>query len=140
MKFMYTAEQQIKATQIHISANVLNTNLVCNLHDIYFWSWDSSVIQCWAMDDWRFKSWQGLGIFLFTTMSRLALEPIQPPIQWVPGVLSLGVKQLRCEANHSPPPSAEVKECVELYLYSPNTPSWHSSQLKKHRDNFTLTP
>jgi hypothetical protein len=35
------------------------------------------------------------------------------------------------EADHSPPPSAEVKECVELYLHSPNTPSWRGAQFKK---------
>jgi hypothetical protein len=29
-----------------------------------------------------------------------------------------------CEADHSPPSSAEVKEWVELYFHSPNTPSW----------------
>jgi hypothetical protein len=33
------------------------------------------------------------------------------------------------EADHSPPSSAEVKEWVELYLHSPNMPSWHSYQL-----------
>jgi hypothetical protein len=33
------------------------------------------------------------------------------------------------EADRSPPSSAEVKEWVELYLHSPNTPSWHGSQL-----------
>jgi hypothetical protein len=33
----------------------------------------------------------------------------QPPIQWVPGVLSLGVKRPGSEADHSPPSSAEVK-------------------------------
>jgi hypothetical protein len=32
---------------------------------------------------------------------------------------SLGVKRPGCEADHSPPSSAEVKECVELYLHSP---------------------
>jgi hypothetical protein len=32
----------------------------------------------------------------------------------------------------SPPSSAEVKEWVELYLHSPNTPSWRGAQLK-HR-------
>jgi hypothetical protein len=58
----------------------------------------------------RFNSWWGLGIFLFTTVSRTALGPTQPLIQWVLGALSLGVKQLGCEADHSPPYSAEVKE------------------------------
>jgi hypothetical protein len=30
------------------------------------------------------------------------------------------------------------KEWVQLYLYSPTTPSWRGAQLK-HRDNFTFT-
>jgi hypothetical protein len=60
----------------------------------------------------------GLGIFLFTTASRIALGPTQPPLQWVPGALSLGVKWQGYEADHSPPSSAEVKELVELYLHS----------------------
>jgi hypothetical protein len=33
------------------------------------------------------------------------------------------------ETDHSPPSSAEVKEWVELYLHSPNTPSWFCAQL-----------
>jgi hypothetical protein len=57
-----------------------------------------------------FDSQQGLEIFLFTTESRTAPGPIQPPIQWVPGALSLGVKQLGHEADNSPPSSAKVKE------------------------------
>jgi hypothetical protein len=32
------------------------------------------------------------------------------------------------EADHSPPSSAEVKEWVELYFQSPNTPSWRGAQ------------
>jgi hypothetical protein len=51
----------------------------------------------------------GLGIFLFTTVSRPALGPNQPPIQWVLGVLSLGAMWPGREADHSPPSSAEVK-------------------------------
>jgi hypothetical protein len=66
-------------------------------------------------------------MFLFTTASRPALGPTQPPIQWVPGALSLGVKRPGREADHSPPSSAEVKEWVELYLHSPNTPSWRGA-------------
>jgi hypothetical protein len=34
------------------------------------------------------------------------------------------------EADHSPPSSAEVKEFVELYLHSSNTPSWRGAQLR----------
>jgi hypothetical protein len=56
-----------------------------------------------------FDSRQGLGIFLFTTVSRTALGPTQPSIQWVPAALSLGVKRPGREADHSPPSSAEVK-------------------------------
>jgi hypothetical protein len=56
--------------------------------------------------DFRWK----LGIFLFATASRTALEAIQPPIQWVPGVLSLGIKRPGRDADHSHPTKAEVKE------------------------------
>jgi hypothetical protein len=57
-----------------------------------------------------FDSRRGLGIFLFTTASRTALGTTQAPIQWVTRALSLGVKRPGCEADHSPPSSAEVKE------------------------------
>jgi hypothetical protein len=32
--------------------------------------------------------------------------------------------------DHSLPSSAEVKECVELYLHFANTPSWRGARLK----------
>jgi hypothetical protein len=67
----------------------------------------------------EFDSRRGLGIFLFTTASRTALGPTQNPIQWVLGAVSLVVKRSGREADHSPPSSAEVKECLELYLHSP---------------------
>jgi hypothetical protein len=38
------------------------------------------------------------------------LGPTQPPIQWVPGALSLGVEWPGREADLLPPTSAEVKE------------------------------
>jgi hypothetical protein len=44
--------------------------------------------------------------------------------------ISLAVKRPEREADHSRPFSAEVKECLELYLHSPNTPSWRGAQLK----------
>jgi hypothetical protein len=73
----------------------------------------------YGLDDRRFKSWQVLGIFLFTTASRKALGPSQPPIQWVPGALSLGVEQLGSEVCHSPPCSAEVKNAWSCIFTPP---------------------
>jgi len=43
------------------------------------------------------------------------------------GVLSLGVRRRGLGADHSPPFSAEVKECVELYFHSPNSLSWRGA-------------
>jgi hypothetical protein len=90
------------------------------------WCWATG----WTIGVLGFDSRRGLGIYLFTTASRTALGPTQPPIQWVPGALLLGVKRLERETDHSPPSSAEVKEWVELYLHSPNTPPWRGAQLK----------
>jgi hypothetical protein len=74
--------------------------------------------------------------FLFTTTSKLVLQPTQPPIKSVEGALSLGVKRTGCEADHSPPYSAEVKNAWS-YTSTPTTPSWHGAQLKC-RNNFTF--
>jgi hypothetical protein len=41
-----------------------------------------------------------------------------PPIQWVPGAISPGIKRPGREAGHSPPSSLEVKN-GEIYLHSP---------------------
>jgi hypothetical protein len=62
--------------------------------------------------------------FLFSTASRPALGPTQPPIQWVPGVLSPGVKRQGREADHSPQTSAEVKN-GEAIPPLPHTSTWH---------------
>jgi len=37
------------------------------------------------------------------------------------------VKRPGREAEHSPPSSAKVKECVKLYFHSPNTLSWRGA-------------
>jgi hypothetical protein len=42
------------------------------------------------------------------------------------------------EADHSPPSGAEVKEWVELYLHSTNTPSWCGAQGAQGRLYLTL--
>jgi hypothetical protein len=64
----------------------------------------------WTITVLEFNSWWELGIFLFTTASRTALVPTQLTIHWVPEALSLRVKWLGCETDHSLPSSAEVKE------------------------------
>jgi hypothetical protein len=69
----------------------------------------SGIALDYRLDDLGFESQKGLGIFMFTTATRPALGPIQPPIQCVPGALSLEVKRLIREADHSHPSSAEVK-------------------------------
>jgi hypothetical protein len=51
----------------------------------------------------------GAGNFSLPPRPRTALGPNQPPIQWIPGALSLAVKRPGREADHSPPSSAEVK-------------------------------
>jgi hypothetical protein len=56
-----------------------------------------------------FESRWELRVFLFTTAFRPTQGPTQPPIQCVPGALSLGVERPVREADHSPPSSAQVK-------------------------------
>jgi hypothetical protein len=63
----------------------------------------------YGLDDREFDSRQALGIFFFTTASSQVLEPTQPPIQWVPGAHSLGVKRPGREADRLPSSRAEVK-------------------------------
>jgi hypothetical protein len=41
------------------------------------------------------------------------------------------MKRLGHEVDHLSPSNAEVKECMELYLHSPNMPSWCDAQFKK---------
>jgi hypothetical protein len=51
--------------------------------------------------------------------SRSALRHTQPPTQWVPGALSPEVKRQGRDADHSPPPSAEVKK---MWIYISSSP------------------
>jgi hypothetical protein len=97
----------------------------------------SGVTLNYGLDDRWFDTRQSLGNFLFTTVSRPALGPANPPIQWVEGKLSLEIKRPWREADHSPPSSAEVKEYVTLYLHYPVR--LHGVCSVKHRDNFTFT-
>jgi hypothetical protein len=90
----------------------------------------------WTIGVLGFDSRRWLGIFLFTTASGTALGPTQSPIQWVQRALSLRVKSSGRKADHSP--GAEVKEWVELYIHTPNTPSWRGPQLKEAQGQLYL--
>jgi hypothetical protein len=69
-------------------------------------SWYSNGLQAgWLV----FDSWQGNNIFLFFTVSRLAMWPTQSPIQWVQGGFCPRTKWPGHETEHSPSSSAKVK-------------------------------
>jgi hypothetical protein len=99
----------------------------------YLKSRDSSVgiALGYGLDDWGSRVRFPVGAGNFSLHHRVqngsAPLPAQPPMQWIPGAISLGVKRLGSEADHSPPSNAEVKECVELYRHSANTPSWRGA-------------
>jgi hypothetical protein len=70
--------------------------------------------------------WTRDKICLLSIAARPALGLTQPPMQWVRGALSPGVKRPGREADHSPPSSAEVKNGGAIPPL-PNMSSWHSA-------------
>jgi hypothetical protein len=66
----------------------------------------------------------------------VALGPTQPPLQGVPGALSLSVKRPGREADHSSPSNAEVKNA---WSYT-STPTYVFMEwcLVRNRDDFTF--
>jgi hypothetical protein len=56
--------------------------------------------------------------FHFSVSSRPALGPTQPFMQWVPGILSLGLRQKRLEADHSSRVTTKVKKTL-IYTSTP---------------------
>jgi hypothetical protein len=75
----------------------------------------------------RSGSIPGKGIFfLFSTASIPVLGATQPPIQWVPGALSPGVKRPEREADHWSPSSTKIKKGGAIPPF-PNISSWHSA-------------
>jgi hypothetical protein len=66
---------------------------------IFSWYADSSHLfryMDWTTGRSGFDSRQGQRIFPLASVSRPALGPTQPPVQWVPRVLYPGVKRGRC--------------------------------------------
>jgi hypothetical protein len=91
-------------------------------------SWDSSVgiATSYGLDDQEFDSRQGQDIFPLSTVSTLALGPNQPPIKWVLGALSLGVKRQGHEGAHSPPSHTEIVNGGAIPPV-PHTSSWRAA-------------
>jgi hypothetical protein len=99
-------------------------------------SWHNpvSVMTGYGLDDQMIK-----GLIPGWGWESLSSPPCPDQLWGPPIFLSNGYQGLfsRGEADHSTPSSAEVVECLDLYLLSPNVLSWHGAQLK-HRDNFTF--
>jgi len=86
--------------------------------------------------DWLRAGWSRDRIpvearFSATVQTGFVVNP--PPVQWVPGLFP-GGEALEAWRWPPTPSNAEVKERVELYLYSPSGPSWFFCRL-----NFTFT-
>jgi hypothetical protein len=74
----------------------------------------------------EFDSLHEQDISLHCTPFRPGVGPTQPPLQWVPGSLSLGLKRSGREANHASLCSAEAKNSEAISLL-PHMFSWHSA-------------
>jgi hypothetical protein len=69
--------------------------------------------------------------------SGTALGSTQPPVKWVLGAVSPGVKWKSCEADYSPPSRAEVKNGGAIFSH-PHTPLLHVATFIKPKDFFTF--
>ena len=63
------------------------------------------ITTCYWVDGPGIESWWGQD---FPHLSRAALGPTQPPVQWVP-VSFPGVKRLGCDIDHPPHLASRLK-------------------------------
>ena len=104
---------------IRISIKLENILLECCISTM---GRDSSVgiATCYRLDGLGIESWWSDTL---CTRPGRPWGPTQTPVQWVPGLFP-GVKRPGRGLFQSLPSSAEVKERVQLYLYSRSGPSW----------------
>jgi hypothetical protein len=99
------------------------SEIVYNCNAFNFTSRDDSVgiALGYGLDDWGSRVRFPAGAENFSLHHRVQNESGTHPASYPMGTRGSfpGVKQPGREANHSPPPSAKVKEYVELYLHSP---------------------
>jgi hypothetical protein len=124
MYFLYCREMFININ--YLKVNILSLSLSkinCNAHNFryvlpYIWSGIAQSVNrfatCWTVRG----SIPGVSEFFCTCPSH--------PVSYAmfTGSLSRGARRQRRDFDHPPPSSAEVKERVELYFYSPSGPSW----------------
>jgi hypothetical protein len=72
----------------------------------------------------RFDPRLGQRIFSLASVSRPALGPTQPPVQWVPGILSSGVKSGRGVTLTTHPHLVPRSWMSRSYTSSPQAPPW----------------
>jgi hypothetical protein len=102
--------------ELHRCSSVTSTTFYQTTNKLFgfsrYWLWDGRLRG-------RSSSSGDCKNFLFCKSLRLALGSTQPPIQWVPGALSSGVKRPGREAEHSPATSVEVKK---MWIYTSTLP------------------
>jgi hypothetical protein len=79
----------------------------------------------WAIEEPGFVPMQEQ-VVIFTIKSRSTVDPIQSPIQWVPGLFSFGVIGPEREADYSPLSSSEDKNTIDIPQF-PHKSSWYVS-------------
>jgi len=89
-----------------------------------------SIVMCNWLDSLGIESRWGRD---FLHLSRPVLWPTQPPMQYIPGLFR-GVKRPGHGVDRPPSSSADAKERVELYIYSP--PLW--AFVACSRENFSF--
>jgi hypothetical protein len=79
------------------------------------------IVSDYGLDDRAIgvRSPAGARIFPLSSVSRPALGPTQPPVEWVPGVLSLGVKSGRGVMLTTHPHQVPRSRMCRSYTSSP---------------------
>jgi hypothetical protein len=78
---------------------------------------------------------RGGDFFLLPAASRSVLGPTQPPIQWVQGALTTGVKRPGYEADNSPPSTISSPPYIMAWCLIKQSVCLHGV-IVKHRVNF----